>query len=915
IFLVSFFPTQTVLAATDLPPADLFQLPWDQGLSWMAIDGLDNGTKRPLDSSHQYTVGGAIDFAPRKDMKVGENTSNFWITAAATGTVIEKSFCHLKINHGNGWVTEYQFLANVQVKSGDIVYRNQRLGVIANGTTQKFCPGSKEINIPHLHFMLRPTLRNATFAGWQVGYVPLLNKTSFAKNGETLGLNQLLLNALDLQIVLRGPITWDTIYTGSVDTSRYERWSFALTETTKFTLTGTAATTGFVPLVVLLDSSGNEIARGTNTLTSTQPAGSYFVQIQPQTANGFYGLTLHREDLPVPTDPYASVVVNPASIKVGETAVATVSLNNVPAEGYTSAEFTCTYNPNIVEASSITATSLFGADPAVAISGPQNGSFIIAVAGSNGNKATTGGTLFSFNAKGLAAGQSPIECAARVSKGDSVLTSIESLSASLTVGASSEPTATPTATLAPVTPTTSPASCDKAELVSDVTLPAGTVLLPGSNVTKTWRIRNAGTCTWTPSYGWTFVSGDLMDAPLSNTFAYDILPGETFDLYVSFFVPYTSGHYQSFWKLHNASGALFGTGSSASDPFVLDIVASGPTVTPSATAGPTETPPQWRNFRNSKYGFEFLYPNEAQLLSGSTDNYARINLPFTPGTNLSEKYLDVTVVENVSSCHSPLATSSMLETSETVVINGITFLKETGQDGTAGHTNKWTAYSTSRDNACVSLSFVLRAVNPGVFTTPIPLYDEAAETSIFGQIVSTYAWLALVPTTTPTFTATPEGPTATFTPTATITPTTTPPAVTGSLAGKVLAGKLVTVTLLNADSSVAASGTVNVDGSFGFTVAPGTYTLRATADGFLSAQTSITLTAGSVESLPMMTLLAGDIDNNNVIDQFDAMTIGMNYNSAVPAAADLNNDGTINVLDLELLARNYRVTGPVAWED
>ena len=339
--------------------------------------------------------------------------------------MIEKSFCHLKINHGNGWVTEYQFLANVQVKSGDIVYRNQRLGVIANGSTQKFCPGSQEINIPHLHFMLRPTLRNATFAGWQVGYVPLFNKTSFSKNGESLGLFQLLLNALDLQIVLRGPITWDTIYTGSVDTYHHERWSFALAETTKFTLTATPATTGFVPLLVLLDANGNEIARSAGTMTSTQPAGNYFVQVQPQTAIGFYGLTLHKDDLPIPTNPYASVVVNPANVNVGESAVATVSLNNVPTEGYTSAEFTCTYNPNVVEASSITVANLFGVDPAVAISGPQNGSFIVAVAGSTGNKAGTGGTVFTFNAKGLATGQSPIQCAARVSKGDSVLTAIE----------------------------------------------------------------------------------------------------------------------------------------------------------------------------------------------------------------------------------------------------------------------------------------------------------------------------------------------------------------------------------------------------------------------------------------------------------------------------------------------------------
>src|SRR5512141_1599349 len=183
--LISLVPANSAGAlplAVTLPPVDMFQLPWDQGLAWVAIDGLDNGLRRPLSSSHNYSVGGAIDFAPHNNMRKGENTANFWVTAAAAGTVTEKSFCHLKINHGNGWVSEYQFLANVQVKVGDAVYRNQRLGILANGTTQKFCPGSQDINIPHLHFMLRPTLRNATFAGWQVGYNSLFNKTTFKKN-------------------------------------------------------------------------------------------------------------------------------------------------------------------------------------------------------------------------------------------------------------------------------------------------------------------------------------------------------------------------------------------------------------------------------------------------------------------------------------------------------------------------------------------------------------------------------------------------------------------------------------------------------------------------------------------------------------------------------------------------------------
>jgi hypothetical protein len=129
----------------------------------------------------------------------------------------------------------------------------------------------------------------------------------------------------------------------------------------------------------------------------------------------------------------------------------------------------------------------------------------------------------------------------------------------------------------------------------------------------------------------------------------------------------------------------------------------------------------------------------------------------------------------------------------------------------------------------------------------------------------------------------------------------------------VLAGKPVTVSLLNPDNSVAASVTANDDGSFSLSAPAGTYKAVATASGFLSAAGNITLTAGETGRKPGVTLLAGDIDNNNVIDQFDAMTIGMSYNTATPAAADLNGDGTINVLDLELLARNYRATGPLVW--
>ena len=135
----------------------------------------------------------------------------------------------------------------------------------------------------------------------------------------------------------------------------------------------------------------------------------------------------------------------------------------------------------------------------------------------------------------------------------------------------------------------------------------------------------------------------------------------------------------------------------------------------------------------------------------------------------------------------------------------------------------------------------------------------------------------------------------------------------GTFAGQVLAGKTVTVTLYDAGSSVAGSVTANADGTFSLLSTAGNYTAVASAPGYLKAQGSASITSGNTTTLQIISLLAGDIDGNDVIDQFDALTIGINYNGSAPSAADLSNDGTINVLDLEILALNYRQTGPQVW--
>jgi hypothetical protein len=378
-------------------------------------------------------------------------------------------------------------------------------------------------------------------------------------------------------VVVRDLTYWDATYTGYVDANRIEKWPVIFTETENFKVTATPSGEGFTTLIILLDASGTELARGSGMLTSSQPAGNYFVQVEPETGSGFYDLTIRREEIVIPTDPSSTTSAVPASVKIGESSVISVSLDNVPAEGYTSAEFACTYDATMVEVSNIVVTDLFGADSATAINGPADGSFIVAVAGSNGNKATADGVAFTFSAMGLQVGQTTIACVARVSMGDSVLTEVASTSANLTV------------------------------------------------------------------------------------------------------------------------------------------------------------------------------------------------------------------------------------TDEVVV----------GEDGT---------------------------------------FD-----------------------------------------------------------GQVLAGKAVTVGLYDDTDALVASVVANEDGTFSLTAPAGTYKAVASASGFLSAEGTATLVAAETTTQSTVTLLAGDIDGNAVIDQFDAMTIGMSYNGTDPAAADLNNDGTINVLDLELLAANYRLTGPSNW--
>jgi photosystem II stability/assembly factor-like uncharacterized protein len=113
--------------------------------------------------------------------------------------------------------------------------------------------------------------------------------------------------------------------------------------------------------------------------------------------------------------------------------------------------------------------------------------------------------------------------------------------------------------------------CDHAQFVSDVTVPDGSTFAPGAAFTKTWRLKNIGTCTWTTSYNLIFAGGDQMGSPASVALPLGVAPDQTVDVSVALIAPTTSGHYKGLWKIANATGVQFGIGDSANVAFWTDI--------------------------------------------------------------------------------------------------------------------------------------------------------------------------------------------------------------------------------------------------------------------------------------------------------------------------------------------------------
>jgi len=146
------------------------------------------------------------------------------------------------------------------------------------------------------------------------------------------------------------------------------------------------------------------------------------------------------------------------------------------------------------------------------------------------------------------------------------------------------PTNTPqppvTDTPAPPTVTPTAACTDLVAFVSDITVPDNTYFAPSTSFTKTWRLKNAGTCSWTTGYALVFDSGNIMSGPTSQNLAGTVAPGANVDISVVLTSPASNGTHRGNWKLRNDRGTIFGL--SGGGPFYVQII-----VGPTPTSGPT----------------------------------------------------------------------------------------------------------------------------------------------------------------------------------------------------------------------------------------------------------------------------------------------------------------------------------------
>jgi len=155
-------------------------------------------------------------------------------------------------------------------------------------------------------------------------------------------------------------------------------------------------------------------------------------------------------------------------------------------------------------------------------------------------------------------------------------------------GETGTPSPSPTPTV--IVPENAADCVNKAAFVSDVTIPDNSKVTAGTAFTKTWRVRNDGTCIWWSGYTLEHYSETSMSAPPSVPLPVTN-PGETADISVDLVAPSVAGTYRGNFVIKNPKDLIMQVDNDSRLWLIIEATsAPAGTVTPegsSVTSAPT----------------------------------------------------------------------------------------------------------------------------------------------------------------------------------------------------------------------------------------------------------------------------------------------------------------------------------------
>ncbi len=122
-------------------------------------------------------------------------------------------------------------------------------------------------------------------------------------------------------------------------------------------------------------------------------------------------------------------------------------------------------------------------------------------------------------------------------------------------------------------------SCNSMSFVSDVSIPDNTPMTPGQAFTKTWKVKNSGTCAWDTGFKFAFTSGDAMGGTTYGI-PQNVPANSQIDISIAMTAPSKSGSIKGNWRMSTTAGQFFG------DEVYLVILVNGTGSAATNTSGP-----------------------------------------------------------------------------------------------------------------------------------------------------------------------------------------------------------------------------------------------------------------------------------------------------------------------------------------